>query len=183
MTARQITRCGVLVALLAVSAWVTIPLGAVPFTLQTMVLAMIPVAVGRREALTTIAVYLLIGAVGLPVFSGFGGGIAQIVGPTGGYLWGVLVGMVAAELILALPARVPQVLREGLAVAALLAVAYVMGTIQLMAVTGMALPAALAAAVIPFIIPDAVKLAVGVAVGRSVRRALAALGSGADARA
>ena len=108
MSTRSIARCGVCVALLACSAWVTVPLGLAPFTMQTFVLALIPQVMGPRESILTVAVYLVLGACGLPVFSGFQGGVGTLLGPTGGYLWGFLLGMAPATALMraeALPRR------------------------------------------------------------------------------
>lgn len=89
MSTLRIARCGLCIALLAVASSISVPLGPVPFTLQTLVLAMLPIALGGRDAVVTVALYLVLGSLGLPVFSGFSGGIASLVGPTGGFLWGV----------------------------------------------------------------------------------------------
>lgn len=172
MDARQISRTGLVVALLAVSAWVTVPFGPVPFTLQTMALALVPAVLDRRAALASVAIYLLLGGIGLPVFSGFGGGVGVLAGPTGGYLWGFLAGMAAATALLrALPETMPLPARVLLSDVAMLLIAYVCGTAQLMAVASLDLVPALAMAVFPFVIPDAIKLAVGSRVGCAVARA------------
>ncbi len=173
MKTQQIARAGLCVALLAVSAWISIPLGPVPFTLQTLALALLPAVLDRPAALATVAVYLLLGAVGLPVFSGFSGGIVRIVGPTGGFLWGFLIGIfVATSLVKVLPSSWSLVTRVLVGDIALLFISYVCGTAQLMIVASMDIAPALAAAVLPFIIPDAVKLAVGASIGAAVARAL-----------
>lgn len=114
MSAQRIARCGLSCALLAVSAWVSIPLGPVPFTLQTLVLAMLPGVLAPREAVLTVATYLVLGGVGLPVFSNMMGGIGVLLGPTGGFLWGFLIGMVAATAIARIE-RLPQTARRALA--------------------------------------------------------------------
>ncbi|MBM6676006.1 biotin transporter BioY [Olsenella uli] len=171
MSARLVTRCGVAVALLAVASSITVALGPVPFTLQTLVLAMLPVALGGREAVWAVGVYLLLGGVGLPVFSGFSGGVAHLLGPTGGYLWGFFVGMLLAAAVLSVRA-LPERVREALAVTVMLLVAYALGTLQLMVLLNVGPVAALGMAVVPFVVPDALKLAVGVSVGRAVRRAV-----------
>ncbi|HBG3383142.1 TPA: biotin transporter BioY, partial [Clostridioides difficile] len=67
MTTRSIARCGVCIALFACSAWFTVPLGPIPFTMQTFVLALLPQVLGTRDAFFTVVVYLLLGAVGVPV--------------------------------------------------------------------------------------------------------------------
>ena len=99
MSSREVTRCAVSIALLAVSAWVSIPLTPVPVTLQTLVLALICTALTGREAVVSVAGYLLLGAVGLPLFSGMNGGLGAIMGPTGGFLWGFLLGVAAGKLL------------------------------------------------------------------------------------
>ena len=170
MSARQACRIGVAVALLAVSAMITVPLGPVPFTLQTMALALLPPVLGNRDATCAVALYLLLGAVGLPVFSGFSGGVAHLLGPTGGYLWGFLVGTALGGAVRRL---VPDE-RAGdvLGAVAMLVTSYAIGTAQLALVMGITVPAALAVAVVPFVGPDALKLAAGISVGRAVGRAL-----------
>ncbi|WP_291290154.1 biotin transporter BioY [Enorma sp.] len=173
MSSFRIARCGLCIALLAVASYITIPLGPVPFTLQTLVIAMLPVALGGRDAIVTVALYLLLGALGLPVFSGFSGGIAALVGPTGGFLWGFLAGTAFAAGIQRLEA-VPEPLREAFGAAGMLLISYAWGTAQLMVVMGMTLPAALALAVAPFVILDIIKLTAGIQIGRAVRRALRA---------
>ena len=171
MSTRSIARCGVCIALLAVSAWVTVPLGPVPFTLQTFVLALLPQVIRTRDALFTVMVYLLLGAVGVPVFSGFQGGLGVILGPTGGYLMGFAAGMPVASAVMR-AGVLPRRARGALAGVALLAVSYVLGTLQLMNVYALDAPAALAVAVVPFVVPDMVKVVASVGVAERVCRAL-----------
>ena len=173
MSNRQVTRCGVCIALLAVSAWVTVPLGPVPFTLQTFVLALLPQVMRTRDALFIVVVYLLLGAVGMPVFSGFQAGLGVLLGPTGGYLMGFAAGMPVAGAI-AHTSALPRRARGAAGGVALLAVSYALGTIQLMNVYALDAPAALAVAVAPFVVPDAVKVVASVGVAERVNRALGA---------
>ena len=79
-------------ALLAVCAWIAVPT-AIPFTLQTFGVCLVAALLGLRGGLWTVAVYLLLGAVGAPVFSGFRGGFGALLGATGafGTAWFVLV--------------------------------------------------------------------------------------------
>lgn len=177
MSTRSIARCGVLVALLAASAWITVPLGPVPFTMQTFVLALLPQVVSTRDAVFTVVVYLLLGAVGVPVFSGFQGGFGVLMGPTGGYLLGFAVGMPVAG-VLARANVLPRRARGAAAGTALLAVSYVLGTFQLMNVYGIDASAALAVAVVPFVVPDVVKVAMSVGVAERINRALGAVAEG-----
>ena len=171
MSTRSIARCGVCVALLTVSAWVTVPLGPVPFTLQTFALALLPQIMGTREATLTVIVYLLLGAMGVPVFSGFQGGIGVLMGPTGGYLLGFAAAMPVAGAI-SHASMMPRRASGALAGVALLAVSYALGTFQLMNVYGIDALAALAVAVVPFVVPDVVKVVLSVGVAERLRRAL-----------
>ena len=71
--------------IITICSWISIP-GPVPFTLQTFAVFTALLLLGTRDGLISIVVYLLLGAVGVPVFSGFSGGIGHLLGPTGGYL-------------------------------------------------------------------------------------------------
>ena len=171
MDAKRVARAGVMVALLAVSAQVMVPIGPVPFTLQTLVLAMVPAVLDPSTSVLTVLAYVLLGAIGLPVFSGFQGGVGALAGPTGGFLWGFVLGCVlAGGIAKALPKGLGAFPRALICAAALLLVSYACGTIQLMMLMGLDLMGALAIAVIPFVLPDAVKIAVGARLGCAVAR-------------
>lgn len=170
--------CGLAIALLAVSAWVTVPLGPVPFTLQTMVLVFIVTLFPARQALTSIFGYLALGAVGVPVFSGMKGGLASIVGPTGGFLVGFGIGAILAVLLFKAwrrpEGKAMRAARAGAGASVLLLTSYLCGWIQLMVLTGMGPVAAFAAGIAPFIVLDAIKLFVGVALAQTVESAVPA---------
>ena len=173
MDAKRVARAGVMVALLAVSAQVMMPIGPVPFTLQTMVLAMVPAALDPGTAVLSVASYVLLGALGLPVFAGFNGGVGALLGPTGGFLWGFVLGSALAGLAAkALEGRLAAYPRSIVCAAAFVLVSYACGTAQLMMLMNLDLVGALAIAVIPFILPDAVKIAVGARLGCTVARAI-----------
>lgn len=175
---RSVVYVGASVALLTVSAWISLPIGPVPFTLQTFVLAFILLALRPGECLAALGAYLLLGAAGVPVFSGMRGGIGMIAGATGGFLWGFLIG---AILALALARMIPAkegragVVRDFGVCLVFLLVSYACGWVQLMAVAGMGPLPAFLAAIAPFVVPDVVKLAVAVGVAQAVRRALPSL--------
>lgn len=106
-----------------VSAQVAIPLpGGVPFTLQTLVIPLTAAIAGPVLGTLTTALYLLLGAVGLPVFSGFSGGFAALIGPNAGFLWGFLPLAALTGLSYRLAAKTPHpqftaLLGTGLALA------------------------------------------------------------------
>jgi biotin transport system substrate-specific component len=158
-------------ALLAVSAWITVPVGTVPVTAQTLTLAVIVLICPPRQAAAVLTLYLALGAAGLPVFSGGRAGVATLVGPTGGYLIGFLIGAtLGAAVRRPLPAHRPGV-SDTLALTAMFAGVYVTGTTWLAYSTGMGATAAIAAGVAPFVLLDGVKAAVAVVLARRLRAA------------
>ena len=78
-------------AMLAILAQISIPIGPVPFTLQTLAIGWIATVLKPREATLSVALYLLLGAIGLPVFAGGAAGFQALVGPTAGFLWTFLI--------------------------------------------------------------------------------------------
>lgn len=82
-------------ALIAICSWISIPFGQIPFTLQTMAVFIVLMTIGGKRGLVSIICYLLLGAIGVPVFAGFKGGFAVLLGPTGGFL----VGFIAVALL------------------------------------------------------------------------------------
>ena len=180
---RSIAFVALTVAITAVSAWVTVPLGPVPFTLQIFAVAFMVLVLRPKEAIAAITAYLVLGAVGAPVFSGMRGGIGVLAGATGGFLWGYLLGVGLAVAVRfglkAVFARDAQT--KGARAFAIdfvtglvfLAVAYVCGWAQLMAVAAMTPAAAFAAGVAPFIVIDLAKLVAAVICARAVNAAVA----------
>jgi biotin transport system substrate-specific component len=142
------------VALMAAGAWVAIPVGPVPVTLQTFFL-LLAAPVMKRRAVIPAAVYLLLGCAGLPVFHAGLAGIGVLLGPSGGFLVGFLPAAGVAGL--AYETRSRGVRIAGLAAAT--AVIYACGVAWLLASAGLTLPAALLVGVLPFLPGDALKCA------------------------
>jgi biotin transport system substrate-specific component len=140
------------IALIAVGSWVSIPFFQVPLTLQTL-FVLLAGAVMRRYAVIPVSLYLLLGALGLPVFHNGIAGFGILLGPTGGYL----IGFIPAALIagLAYEAKTARVHIMGLAIATL--VIYAFGISWLMYSTGMGIAAALVMGMLPFLLGDIVK--------------------------
>lgn len=91
MKVRNMVLCALFAALLAVCAWISVPLGNFVFTLQSFAVFLSLLTLGGSRGTAAIFVYLCIGLTGIPVFSGFRGGLGALLGITGGYLWGFLV--------------------------------------------------------------------------------------------
>ena len=169
---RSVAFVGLTIALMAVSAWVVIPLGPVPFTLQMFAITFAVVVLAPKQAVAAIVGYLLLGAVGVPVFSGMRGGIGVLAGPTGGFLWGYLIGVPAAAFFLkALGAR-RNFAAEVAAGVIFTAIAYGCGCVQFMAVGQVDFAAAFLTSCAPFIIPDLAKIVAAVVCARAVRKAV-----------
>ena len=149
-------------ALISICAWISIPT-TVPFTLQTFAVCLTAGLLGMKRGTLTIVVYLLLGAIGLPVFAGFKGGLGSLLGTTGGYLIGFLftaliVGFISDRFGRKLPA-VAAAMVVGIAVC------YAFGTVWFLLLyiknTGpVGIGTVLSWCVIPFIIPDIIKAAV-----------------------
>ena len=92
MSTKKLTQCALFTALTVVGAWISFPLGLGAVSLQTLAVFACLLFLGGKYGCVCIACYLCLGAFGLPVFSSFRGGFGVLLGPTGGYLFGLLVG-------------------------------------------------------------------------------------------
>lgn len=175
-------------AFAAIGAYIAIPLppSPVPIVLANMFSLLGALVLGPRWGAVSVLIYLALGAIGLPVFSGGSGGLAKFAGPTGGYLAGYLAGAIAAGWISRAAAgrALPRAARFAIdvgACAAGMAVVYLIGVPRLKAVLGSGWDRALAAGLIPFLFGDAVKIAVAATLAPMLRRAIVEIeGRGAD---
>ena len=161
-------------ALIVVCSWVTVPL-MVPFTLQTFAVFTVIELLGGKKGFLSVLVYILLGAVGLPVFSGFKGGIGVLFGTTGGYIIGFIFIALIYQLCEKLFGR--KIFVRVAAMVAGLIVCYAFGTAWFMIVytrnTGaIDIGTALGWCVIPFIIPDLVKLGLAMLVSTRLAAAI-----------
>ena len=164
---RKLTRCALFAAMMALCAWIGIPLGHTVFTMQTFGVLLALGVLGGKRGTVSILCYLLLGAAGLPVFSGFRGGMGAILGPTGGYLWGFLAtGLVYWAM---------EKWSRPLSMIAGLAVCYGCGTVWYMTYTGGALGLVLLQTVAPYLIPDALKLILALRLTKKIKKYSTAL--------
>lgn len=161
---RTIAESAGFIALIAAGSWVSIPFFPVPLTLQTF-FVLLAGAVMRRRAVVPVGLYLLLGALGLPVFHNATAGFGVLLGPTGGFI----VGFVAAALVAGYAYEHPsdRVRVAGLAAASLLV--YLFGVSWLALSTGMGVLAAVIVGMLPFLPGDAVKAAAVFFVARRLR--------------
>ena len=171
---RSIAFCALSIAIIAVSAWVTVPLGPIPFTLQMFAVTFAILVLTPKQAIATIAGYLALGAIGVPVFSGMRGGIGVLMGPTGGFLWGYLIGVAVAAFILsAFRSRgMDNFAVSMLCGVVFTAIAYACGWFQYQIVAGVGPFESFLVTVAPFIVVDLAKIAAATAAARVVIRAL-----------
>ena len=158
------TLCSLFAALLAVCAWICIPLGDTVLTLQTFGVFLALLLLGGKWGSLSIFLYLLLGAVGLPVFSGFRGGLGAILGVTGGFLWGFLA-MGLVYWALARFGKFPALLAG-------LAVCYGCGCLWFSVYAGGGLGLILVRCVLPYLIPDGVKLWLALSTSRRLSKVI-----------
>ena len=171
---RQLCRMALMTALITVCTYLSVP-ATIPFTMQTFAVAFALLLLGGRDGTLSILLYLVLGAVGVPVFSGFRGGFSVLFGVTGGYLLGFLV----MGLVYWLGERsvgrktVGRILLPVLG----LALCYAFGTawfalLYLRAGKTIGVGAILGMCVLPYLIPDALKLALAVFLAEKLRKRL-----------
>ena len=157
-------------ALIAVCSWISIPT-SIPFTMQTFAVFLLMSLLGGKRGTLSVLVWLLLGAAGLPVFSGFTGGIGIVLGNTGGYMAGFL--LIGILYMLAEKLFGHKVLPEIAALVLGLAVCYAFGTAWFLLVYTRAngavgLGTVLGWCVVPFILPDLFKLALALTISRRI---------------
>lgn len=157
MKTKQLVRIALMAAVLCVLAPWKIPVGPIPITLASFGVYLAAGVLGPLEGTIAVVVYVLLGAVGVPVFSGFTGGAGCLLGLTGGYILGYIPCAAVSGLLMG---RNAPLWRRALALVAGTAVLYALGTAMYCIQSGKALAAALAACVLPFLTLDAVKIAV-----------------------
>ncbi len=167
MTTRQLTLTAMLTALLCILGPLTLPLGPVPLSLTTAALMLMALMLGPGCAALCCGLYLLMGLVGLPVFSGFTGGIGAFAGPTGGFLLGYLLLTAWCGLLCA---RTDRPGMHALVFSAGTALLYLSGTAWYAWQSGTPLSDALAVCVLPFLPGDAVKI-IAVTIGGNAVKA------------
>ena len=173
MQTKDMTRVAVMAALLCAAGPLTVAVGPVPLSLATFAVYLAAAVLGTKRGTLAVALYLLIGLAGVPVFSGLSGGFGKLAGVTGGYL----VGYLPCALISGLPVQYGQSScapgwRGPACMALGTAVLYAVGTSWFMLQTQNGLAASLGMCVIPFLPGDAAKIAAATVLAAPIRKAL-----------
>ena len=172
ITTKELVFTALMAVIIAVCSWISIPT-TVPFTLQTFGVFMAVGLLGGKKGTISVLVYILLGAVGVPVFAGFSGGIGVLFGTTGGYIVGFLLsGLVYWAMTTAFGEKLPIMI---IAMVLGLIVCYAFGTAWFMIVYAkntapIGLMTALGWCVFPFIIPDCIKIALAVVLTKQLKK-------------
>jgi len=167
---RWMVLASLMAALTAVGAYIHVPIGPVPIVLSTLFVLLSGLLLGSRWGLASMGLYLLVGAIGIPVFAGGKGGFAHFFGPTGGYLFGYVLAAWIAGLI--------SERSRGLLILDIFAVLvgstaiYGLGVPWLKMMTQMSWAKTLVIGMVPFLIGDAVKASVAIILARAIRPVL-----------
>ena len=164
---RPMVHAALFVALISVGAFIAIPIGPVPIVLQNMFVLLAGLVLGPAWGTACVAVYLLIGMAGLPVFAGGTSGIGKLFGPTGGYLLGYLPAVLVTGAISNAPGK--TLFRDILAMIAGSVVLYGIGVPWLKLAFAVSWGQALTLGLLPFLFGDAVKIAAAVVMARNIR--------------
>lgn len=158
-------RASVFASLIALCAWITIPAGDISLTLQTFGVFLTLGLLGGKWGTVTILIYLLLGSVGLPVFSGFQGGPGTLFGITGGFLWGFLFSGLTYWLLERLGTLPAMIAGQ--------AVCYLCGSLWFSYYAGGGMALILLRCVVPFLVPDGIKIALAYSLTKRLKRHLA----------
>ena len=171
LSVRRLAINAMCVAILVICAWLTIP-APIPFTMQTFAIFAVLGILGGRDGSICVLAYLLLGSFGLPVFSGFSGGVGTLFGPTGGYLLGFMIIALFFWLCERRFGKGDRVYIISCLIGLMLC--YAVGTVWYVFVylqKGMAaMGAALLTNVVPFIVPDVLKLVLALTVRWRLKR-------------
>jgi len=167
---RWIVLASLMAALTAAGAYIHVPIGPVPIVLSTLFVLLSGLLLGSRWGMASMSLYLLVGAIGMPVFAGGKGGLAHFFGPTGGYLFGYvlascLTGLIAERSRGILILEILSVVVGSLAI-------YSLGVPWLKMVTQMSWPKTFMLGMVPFLVGDGVKASVALILARAIRPVL-----------
>ena len=156
---RLLVRIALSAVIITVCSWLTIPF-TIPFTMQTFAIFFVLILLGGKWGTVAISVYVLLGVVGVPVFSGFKGGVGAILGATGGYIFGFIL---SGAIYWALPFKEKNAVNRFIACFIALLACYICGTLWFAFVymkefTFEAILTALTVCVLPYIAVDIIKI-------------------------
>lgn len=170
----KLTRCGLFTAIICLCSWITVPT-VVPFTLQTLGIYLSVGILGGKMGFCSVATYIALGMVGLPVFSNFQGGIGVLLGASGGYIWGFVVAVAMMWLLEKIFGRGLKVFVVSQIFATL--ICYFLGSVWYYFVYihrsgSMGFAGVISTCVLPFILPDVAKIALSTVLTKKLRKTI-----------
>lgn len=169
--AYDIVIIAIMSALLAVCSFIAIPVGALPVTLQTFAVFVCVGILGKKRGTVSVLIYILLGVIGIPVFSGFQGGLSVLMGPTGGFIAGFLPAVFVAGLIMEKTGRkIPFMIVSFFAGTAICYICGIFWYIFVFSGGKSDFVSALTLCVLPYIIPDIIKITLASVVSTAVRK-------------
>ena len=165
--AATLVKIPLMTVIIVLCSWIAIPF-PVPFTLQTLGVYCALLILGGKKGTVSILLYILLGVVGLPVFSGFSGGIGHLLSPTGGYIWGFLL---CALLYLCAEKFTKSSIAKKAAVLSLgTLLCYIAGTVWfVLSIQSDSFFLAFVLCVLSFIVPDALKILFAIYVCKKIK--------------
>lgn len=172
---RSMVFMAIFTALICIAGPVAVPLpgGLVPISLGTFAIYLTGALLGGKRGTMSVVVYIMLGVVGLPVFTGFMGGFAKVLGPTGGYIIGYIPLVLITGLFADMPSKKHWTMPVGMVLGT--AVLYAFGTAWFMIMSGSGLVPALVNCVVPFLIGDAIKIVLTVVIAVPLKSRLNAV--------
>lgn len=161
-------------AVLCILAPISIPvfISPVPVSLGVLAVYLTAYVLSPLDATISVIIFILLGTFGLPVFSGYSGGLSKLVGPTGGYIIGFLFTVYISSLFIHMK---KGIIFDVIGMITGLAICYILGTIWFSYQQGKGFIASLLLCVVPFLIGDAIKIIVAVILGTQLNKRLAHL--------
>lgn len=170
MTTKQMTSIALMTAIICILAPLSIPIGAVPISFTNLVLYFSVYIIGTKNSLISYTLYCLLGIIGLPVFSGFEGGLGKVVGPTGGCLIGFFFVIIISGVFIERFKNYRIMHLIGMIIGAI--VVYLSATLWFCYVMDTNFIAGLMVCAVPFIIGDLLKIIAALTVARKIRERL-----------
>ena len=168
MKIKEIVGTALFSAIICITAIITVPIGAVPITLSLFGVFTAAALQKPKCAIVSVSVYIIIGVVGLPVFSGFGSGIGYLIGPTGGFIFAYPIAAAIVSAANSLFKKYYVALPVSMVIS--LAISYLFGAGWYAVVTEVNFTAAVLVCVLPFIVFDIIKIGVCLAVVFAVKK-------------
>ncbi|MFI3253243.1 MAG: biotin transporter BioY [Eubacteriales bacterium] len=159
MKTKELTYGALCTAMMAACSWITIPTATAPFTMQTFAVFFTLFFLGGKDGTRSVLAYLLLGAMGAPVFAGFTGGLGILLGSTGGYL----IGFLGIAMLYWMAKPKGEIMSVAVMILGL-CLCYLFGTVQFVLLysannQGIGLLTGFSWCVLPYIIPDLLKMA------------------------